>query len=142
MENILLKNKENKEMSNKTESSLNLEINLINKDLDSNEKNNDINEIDEDEDEEDGEDKKLIKLPKLRFYDFFFNFIYCKCCPFIQKQKLIDSCAQILYKHFSVENLLYNQILFENLMKDYHWNDPQLKSIQNNSLIEKLKQYV
>ena len=27
-------------------------------------------------------------------------------------------------------------------MKDYRWNDPKLKSIQNNELITKLKNFV
>ena len=100
------------------------------------EKNNAINDID------DNEKEKITLLPKLKFYDFFFNLVYFKCCPLIKKQKLIDSCAQILYKYFSVENILYNQLMFENLLKDYHWNDPQLKSIHRNSLIEKLKKYI
>ena len=45
-------------------------------------------------------DKAVTKLPKLRFYDFIFNNIYCKCCTFIKKQKLIDSCDDILYRYY------------------------------------------
>ena len=98
-----------------------------------------INEVDNfDEDEN---DKIITKLPKLRFYEFFFNRIYSKKCCFIKRQKIIDSCALVLYKYFSVESILYNQILFENLIKDYHWNNPKLKSIQKNDLIIELKKY-
>ena len=60
-----------------------------------------------------------IKLPKLKFWDFLLNNIYLKCCPFKKKQKLIDTSNEILYKYFSVENIIYNQIKFECLMKDY-----------------------
>ena len=144
VEKILLKEiGKKKELNNINETNLNLELNLINMDLEENEdifindeKNNAINDID------DNEKEKITLLPKLKFYDFFFNLVYFKCCPLIKKQKLIDSCAQILYKYFSVENILYNQLMFENLLKDYHWNDPQLKSIHRNSLIEKLKKYI
>ena len=149
--------KENKkaiELNNKGESNLNLEINLINKDFDeyednnliidennSDNKNNVINDIEEYEDKEET-DKKITKLPKLRFYDFLFNLVYSKCCAYIKNQKLIDSCNQILYRYFSVENILYNQILFENLMKDYKWNNPELKSIQINDSINNMKKFV
>ena len=84
----------------------------------------------------------ISKLPKLRFFDFFFNNIYSKCCVYIKRQKLIDSCDNILYKYYSIENILYNQILFDNLMKDYQWNNPNLKSIHKNELIISLNKYV
>lgn len=35
-----------------------------------------------------------------------------------------------------------NQILFENLMKDYKWNNPKLKSIRRNEMIVDLKKYL
>ena len=90
---------------------------------------------------EDG--NEVTKLPKLRFFDFFFNNVYSsKLCVSLQKQKLISSCDEVLYKYFSVENILYNQILIENLMKDYKWNNPKLKSIHKNELIIDLKKYL
>ena len=82
------------------------------------------------------------KLPELNFYHYFFNNIYCKCCGYIKKQKLISSCNEILDKYYSIENILFNQILFENLMKDYKWNNPELKSIHKNDLIISLKNYL
>jgi len=118
-----------------------LENNLIDK----NSSNNEdliINDLDEDNLVNEDDNKMIKNLPKLRFYDFFFNNVYSKCCKYIKKQKLIDSCDNILYKYHSIENILYNQILFENLMKDYHWNNPELISIHKNDLIRDLKKYL
>ena len=135
--------------NNNNQSNSGLENNLIDKE-DLNKHSNSINEdilindLDNiDEDNIENEDDKIItKLPKLRFFDFFFNNIYSKCCVYIKRQKLIDSCDNILYKYYSIENILYNQILFDNLIKDYHWNNPNLKSIHKNELIKGLNQYV
>jgi len=156
VENILskeIKNIKKIKLNNKIESKLNFESKLIDDNLEENdtinfyndrnslnnenENKNDVDNLDEDEDED-----KIYKLPKLRFYEFFFNLVYSKCCTYIKRQKLIDSCDQILYKYFSVENILYNQILFENLLKDYHWNNPKLKSIHKNELILELNKYI
>ena len=51
---------------------------------------------------------------------------------------MISNSEEILYKYFSVDNIVYNQIIFENLMKDYIWNNPKMKSIYNNELIKGL----
>ena len=101
---------------------------------------NDVDNIDED----DNENNELLpdKLPKLRFFDFFFNNVYSKCCIYIKRQKLIDTCDDILYKYYSIENILYSQIIFENLIKDYKWNNSELKSIYSNDLIMKIKNYL
>ena len=114
-----------------------LENNLIDKNIEENQLNKDnstdddliINDIDNlnENNIENENDKMITKLPKLRFFDFFFNNVYSKCCIYIKKQKLIDACDEVLYKYYSIENLLYNQLLFENLMKDYKWNNPKLK---------------
>ena len=102
---------------------------------------NDKKDINDENFIEDG--NEVTKLPKLRFFDFFFNNVYnSKLCVSLQKQKLISSCDEVLYKYFSVENILYNQILIENLMKDYKWNNPKLKSIHKNELIIDLKKYL
>jgi len=161
VENILSKGTKKlaiKELNNKTKSNSDLDANLLNNNIDDkrlynnegNSSNEDIliNNID-DIDEEDNIDKisdiddiKITKLPKLRFFDFIFNLLYSKCCLYIRKQKLIDSCDLILYKYYSIENILYNQILFENLLKDYKWNNPKLKSIYNNELILNINKYL
>ena len=44
-----------------------------------------------------------------------------------------------MYKHYSVENILYNQIMIENLLRDYKWNNPELKNIFNNNSLHYLK---
>ena len=148
IENILSKEakKVKKIELNSNESNKDLKDDLLDKNNDENELNNEdtiINDV-ENIDEGNIEDNELLisKLPKLRFFDFFFNNIYSKCCVYIKRQKLIDSCDNILYKYYSIENILYNQILFENLIKDYHWNNPNLKTIHKNEFIVKIKNYV
>ena len=141
-----------KNVTNDFESPFNLEKNLIDEKLENNKLYKDennlndedigINDIDDVEENFDEDNKMINKLPKLRFFDFFFNNIYSKCCVYIKRQKLIDSCDEIIYNYYSVENMLYNQILFENLIKDYQWNNPELKSIHKNKFIIELKKYI
>ena len=38
--------------------------------------------------------------------------------------------------------LIKNQILIENLLKDYKWNDPNLNNVENNNLFVELKTYL
>ena len=67
----------------------------------------------------------------------FFTFI----CYFIILEKLTDDKNEIkklLIHLFNVDDNNYNQIIFENLMKDYIWNNPKMKSIYNNELIKGL----
>ena len=132
----------------------NIEENLIKKNIEH-------NKLYEDKDNEDDEDiiinqddnididsddlvytVRKTKLPKLGFYDFFFNNVYCKCCTYNKKQKLIDSCNHVLNEYYSIENILYNQIIFEHFLKDYQWNNPELKSIHKNESIINLKKYI
>ena len=105
IENIL--SKEGKKVKkielNSNESNKDLKDDLLDKNNDENELNNEdtiINDV-ENIDEGNIEDNELLisKLPKLRFFDFFFNNIYSKCCVYIKRQKLIDSCDNILYKY-------------------------------------------
>jgi len=78
-------------------------------------------------------------LIKINFIQFFLNNIYCKRKKLCKKQKIIDICNLILFKYLSVESILYNQILLENLIKDYKWNNVDLEQIENNDLIKELK---
>ena len=156
VENILskeIKKVRKVKLNDKIESKFNLESNLIDDDIEENYKNNlynDRNSLNNENDDkndvdnmnEDEDVDKISKLPKLRFYEFFFNLVYSKCCTYIKRQKLIDTCDQILSNYFSVENILYNQILFENLLTDYHWNNPKFKSIHENELILELNKYI
>ena len=83
-----------------------------------------------------------INFPKLSFFSYIFNIIYCQCCCDGKNQKFISKCNEIVSKYYSVENILYNQILMENLLKDYKWNDQRLKKVENNELIKHLKIYI
>jgi hypothetical protein len=58
-------------------------------------------------------------LPKRRFYDFIYNTFYKIACCNNAKQNMIDDCKEILSKYLSIEKILYNQIIIENLLKDY-----------------------
>ena len=60
------------------------------------------------------------------------NNVYFKRKNRIKEQKVIDICNKILSKYTSIDIFLYNQIIFENLLKDYKWNDNDLKYIGNN----------
>ena len=81
-------------------------------------------------------------LPKLSFFNYFFNYIYCEKCCEMKKQKIISKCNEIISKYYSIENIIYNQILLENLFKDYQWNNPGLMTYENNELIIQLKDTV
>jgi hypothetical protein len=55
------------------------------------------------------------------------------------KIDIINTCNAIIFKYLSIENILYSQIIFENLLKDYKWNEPNLTRIDSNFSIKKLK---
>ena len=58
------------------------------------------------------------------------------------RQEIIDKCNEIILKYYSEENILYNQLMLEILLKDYKWNDPELNKLDNNKLILQLKNQV
>ena len=82
------------------------------------------------------------ELKKILFFDFFFNNIYSKCCKKIKNQEIINICNETIYNYLSIDSLLINQIKFENMLKDYEWNNPSLNNVQNNHLIIKLKKII
>lgn len=87
-------------------------------------------------------DEEAFELPKLHLFDFILNNIYLsKKCNF-KKQNMISAANEIVSNYFTIERILLNQIIFENLMKDYRWNNPRLRGIHNNELIIKLKNYI
>ena len=47
-------------------------------------------------------------------------------------QEKIKISNEIIEKYLSVENIIYNQIIMKNLLKDYKWNDPNLNNINKN----------
>lgn len=92
--------------------------------------------------DEKDEDRPLEEFPKHSFFEFFYNNIYCKCCKKRKNQEIINVYNEILFKYFSVDTILYNQIKLENILKDYHWDNPTLYSIEKNNLIIKLKRII
>ena len=110
--------------------------------------NNDNNNIDNEDKNEllknnkDNNTSDSDDFPKLRFIDFLLNNLYSdKFCK-QNRQKIIHICNEIISKYYSIECILYNQIKFENLLKDYKWNDPQLNKFDNNELIIKLNNII
>ena len=92
-----------------------------------------------------GEDDidEIRQLRKLHFFDFFLNNLYInQICKKQKAQNIINACNKILYKYASIDTIVYNQILMENLLKDYKWNDPSLNNVENNSLFIELKTYL
>ena len=83
-------------------------------------------------------------LPKRTFLDFIFNFCYCcKENRFIsERQQIICDCNDIILKHYSIEKILYNQFLLENLLEDYQWNNPELKNILNHKSLKRFKNII
>ena len=108
-----------------------------------------LKEIDEEIEKENNEkEDKLIEakkvkenkdsiLPRYHFFDFICNIFSC-CFKNNNAQKCISACNEITGKYYSIENILYNQFMIENLLKDYKWNNPDLKFIKNIQLIDKL----
>ena len=92
---------------------------------------NDINSI--------NKSKKERILPKRTFLDFIFNTIYIEKCCHSRKQQIIIDCNNIILKYYSIENILYYQFLFDNLIKDYKWNNPELENILNNNSFDYIK---
>ena len=119
---------------------------FLDKENNDNDKHEDTNDkIEEKDDEDNDEDKSSTnsnaRIKKLHFFDFFLNNLYF-CCKKRKQQKIIHMCNKIVYKYASIDGLIKNQILIENLFKDYKWNDPSLNNIENNNLIIQLKTYL
>ena len=111
-------------------------------DKDGIENNNNLDENkNEEEEDKSSADTDTRRIKKLRFFDFFLYNLYC-CFKKQKNQKIIYNCNQIVYNYASIDNLIKNQILMENLMKDYKWNDPSLNNVENNILFIQLKTYL
>ena len=100
---------------------------------------NDINDNDNFIKKEDEQDEQERILPKLRFLDFIFNTFYKENNCYSKRQPLICACSKIIFQYYSIENILYNQIMIENLLQDYKWNNPKLKNIFNNNSFNDIK---
>ena len=117
--------------------------NNIQKDIEKTESNNDsdFHKFKDDDCDDDKSSTDSKRLKKLHFFDFFLNNIYC-CLKKKKPQKIIHKCNQIIEKYASIDMLIKNQILIENLLKDYKWNDPNLNNVENNNLFVELKTYL
>ena len=112
---------------------------IIYKDNNINESINDFNDLEGEKEDEYELNSDYKRIKKLNFFDFFLNNLYC-CCKKNKKQNIIHICNQIVYKYASIDILIKNQILMENFLKDYKWNNPDLNNIENNNLFIQLKQ--
>ena len=82
-------------------------------------------------------------FPKLNCFDFLFSGIYNgKCCCKLNIKKLIEKSNEIISKYYSIENIIYNQIKFENMLKDYRWNNQELNNFDNNDLVIQFKNLI
>ena len=133
------KNNDNNENNQQLLPNNDNDINDIN-DLDINLINNKIDEVYEVNDNDNDNVTEKSDLKKIRWICYILNYIYCtKCikCRF-NVQDRIDTCNEIIQKYMSYECILYNQIMFEQLLKDYKWNDKKLKELRNHNLFIKL----
>ena len=112
---------------------LNDDINIKNDD-----KINDITDINDDNNFVEIGDKIERLLPKRRWIDFLINNCFCGNSN-QAKQIIISKCKDLVLEYYSIEKVLKNQILFENLIKDYKWNNSKLKNILNNKSFNKIK---
>ena len=113
--------------NNDDEKKLHLITNYDNKLSINNEENSDI------------ELENTEELRKFSFFQFFMNNIYNKSCCKLNEQEIIGLINEITVNYLSIDLILYNQIMIENILKDYHWNDAKLKDINNNEDIIKLR---
>jgi hypothetical protein len=129
-----------KKLTNKKQEPLNINL--------SNSENVDENGIDYENKSQPEENvgQTDINFPeKLSCCSFVFNCFYCEYCKKYKKknQILISKCGDIISEYYSVEKIIYNQLLMENLIEDYKWNNIKLKNIRENksiiSLINSIK---
>ena len=79
------------------------------------------------------------QISKINIFPFLLKKFNFKSKYMEKKHEIIHICNNILYKYMSIEIILYNQIIFEHLLKDYKWNEPNLTKLYCNDLIKKLK---
>lgn len=88
---------------------------------------------------EDYDSEKNRILPKIKFIDIILNnFSFDKFCNKSKSQMMISSCNDLIFKYYSVDYIIYNQLILENLLKDYKWNNPSLNNIESNEFITRI----
>ena len=93
--------------------------------------NNDINE-------EDRKNINNIEENKVLPKDFYLNNAYFSKCRRSKKQDILDICNKIVSKYISIDYILSNLMILENLIKDYKWSEPGLNNLEKNKLISEL----
>ena len=96
------------------------------------------NNLIDNKDDDDTYRQDNLNLEKISWFRYLLNNIYCSNCG-CNTQERIDICNEIIQKYMSYECILYNQIMFEQLLMNYRWNDNSLKKLANNNLIIMLK---
>ena len=81
-------------------------------------------------------------LPHFHFFHFICNIFSSICFKNKKEHKCLNLFNEIIKKYNSIDSIVYNQFMIENLLKDYKWNNPNLNSIKNIQLIDKLKQII
>lgn len=153
------KNSQKKENNNNQDDDNNIDNDNCKKEMlldndtekDDSEDNNIIGCINEN-DIEDIEDNIIVKkenqenekeLPKTKWYQIIANSICSKCYSSKNKMHtLLKSCNEIVLQFYSVENIIYHLILFENLLQDYKWNNPKLLDITKNDKFKVINNYI
>ena len=126
-----------KKLTNKKQEPLNINL--------SNSENVDENGIDY---ENKSQPEENVGQPDLNFPEklsccsFVFNCFFCGCCQNKKNQILISKCGDIISEYYSVEKIIYNQLLMENLIEDYKWNNIKLKNIRENKSIISLINFI
>ena len=87
-------------------------------------------------------DTKNSPLPKFHFFHFICNIFSSICFKKSKAQKCLDNFNEIIQKYNSVDSIIYNQLMIEILLKDYKWNNPNLYSIKNIELFDKLRKNI
>ena len=77
-------------------------------------------------------------LPKIKFIDFLKNNLYSCICFKSKPKTIISKCEELISNYYSMEYIIYNQMILENLLKDYKWNDMNLSKIETNKFIEQM----
>ena len=129
-----------KKLTNKKQEPLNINL--------SNSENVDENGIDY---ENKSQPEENVGQPDLNFPEklsccsFVFNCFYCEYCKkncYKKNQILMSKCGDIISEYYSVEKIIYNQLLMENLIEDYKWNNIKLKNIRENKSIISLINFI
>ena len=80
--------------------------------------------------ETDDYEHENLNLEKIIWIRYLLNNIYCANCG-SNIQDRIETCNEIIQKYMSYECILYNQLMFEQLLMDYKWNDNSLKKFDS-----------